>query len=61
MVGLSNKVMLLPNRIAIPWLKKDPIATPNNILYTLVLEEKDNTKSCVLSPKFTHKNHGKRN
>ena len=41
---------LLPQIIAIPWLRKVPIATPNNIEEDLFLAEKDKTKIWVLSP-----------
>lgn len=41
---------LLPQIIAIPWLRKVPTATPNNIEEDLFLAEKDKTKIWVLSP-----------
>ena len=39
-----------PNKIASPWLKNEPKATPSKIVKVLSLVEKDNTKICVLSP-----------
>ncbi|MEI3391335.1 MAG: hypothetical protein V8R30_06910 [Clostridia bacterium] len=47
---MSKKLILLPNKIAIPWLKNEPIATPNNILIGVVLLAKDIINNCVLSP-----------
>lgn len=40
----------LPNKIARPWLKREPSATPTKIKKGFVLLEKESTNNCVLSP-----------
>ena len=46
----SSRPIELPNKIAIPWLKKEPKATPSKILIVFTLQENDNTNNWVLSP-----------
>ena len=40
----------LPKVIAIPWLKREPKATPKRIVVVRNLDEKDKTRIWVLSP-----------
>ena len=58
-MSFSNKPMELPNKIAIPWLKNEPRHTPNKIQTDFTLEEKDKTRSCVLSPNSDKKTNKK--
>ena len=55
----STRPIELPNKIAIPWLKNEPRATPIRIVDVCNLEEKDSTSNWVLSPNSDTKTNKK--